>query len=74
MSYKHTAAVWTLELPAVTQHVLHALAYHACELCGLAWPSVPFLAARANLGTTAISDALARLRKAGLIRVHAFPL
>lgn len=73
MSYKHTAAVWTLEIPAVTQHVLHALAYHACELCGLAWPSGALLAAECNLGATAVQAALASLRKTGLLRVHAYP-
>jgi len=73
MPYRHTGAIWELELPALTQHVLHALAWHACEICGLAWPSVPTLAKRANLGATTVRDALERLRKADLIRVHAYP-
>lgn len=73
MSVKHARAVWGLELPALTQHVLHALADHACECCGLAWPSVPTLAAKCNLGATTVREALDRLERAGLLRVHAYP-
>lgn len=53
--------------------VLLCLADRACDECGLAWPGVPYLAERTELGLNRIRAALAKLVEGGFLLVHAYP-
>ena len=64
MSFKHVPEALTLELPPPTKFVAIVMAWHACELCGMAWPGVHTLADETGLGPTRIRQALAELQSA----------
>ena len=53
--------------------VLYVFADVGCDDCGRAWPGVPFIAERTEIGTTRVRKAIAELVEANLLRVHAYP-
>jgi len=53
--------------------VLMALAWHACDSCGLTWVGVEALARDTEMGATTIRKALASLAGLDLARVARFP-
>jgi hypothetical protein len=50
-----------------TKAVLLALAYRACDTCGLAWPGVPWLMGVTEMGDRRVRECLGELTKAGLL-------
>jgi hypothetical protein len=73
VSFVHSRAAWEFPLPAAPKLVLLCYAHHACELCGLAWPSAKTVAARTGLGLTAVRESVDRLVKLGCLKLHAYP-
>ena len=53
--------------------VLAALAFHACDDCGLTWAGVNLLSADTEMGKTRLREALANLVAAGHLRIYRFP-
>ena len=73
MGYRQQAAALKIQLPAGPKNVLNVLAFHACDLCGRAWPGVPTLALETGLSPRAVKDALAELRgRADLLAVYRY--
>ena len=80
VSLAHLTAAWLVPMGgpvgcpgSLTKLVLLALADHACEHCGLAWPGKQKLAEKTLLGPTRIKTALDELAKIGLVTVHKYP-
>jgi hypothetical protein len=63
---------WKIPLRSATKFVLIALADHACDACGLAWPGVPHLIEKTGLADRTIRGALDELLAAGTIRLHGY--
>lgn len=79
MSNLHLRQAWLVPrdgptgVSAPTKLVLLALADHACEECGLAWPGRRLLGQKTLLGPTRIGKAVDELLAVGLVVVHAYP-
>ena len=52
--------------------VLACMADRACDVCGLAWPGIPYLAERTEIPERRVSAHLAALKASGLIAVHGY--
>jgi len=72
MSIPHRGAAWDLEIPPLSKLVLMRLAWHACETCGLAWPSNRTLCLKTGIGETRVRASLDELTAAGHLRIHAY--
>ena len=53
--------------------VLLALAWHACDACGLTWAGRRALVQCTELGETRVKVALGHLTSAGLVVIHRYP-
>lgn len=73
MAIPQVGAAWELELDPITKLVLLRYAWHACEVCGLAWPGVKTLTEKTGLGATAVRKHVDALEHAGWLRLHAYP-
>jgi DNA-binding transcriptional ArsR family regulator len=69
MSIALMTEVWKLDLPATETLVLLAIADHANDPDGLAWPSVWTVACKARLSERQAQRVLRKLRDAGLLEV-----
>lgn len=73
MGFRQQAAALKIQLPPGPKNVLNVLAFHACDLCGRAWPGVPTLALETGLSPRAVKDALAELRdKPELVTIYRY--
>lgn len=73
MSNRHIDAAWQVKLPGRQKLILLALADHACDECGLAWPGIPRLAERTGIGATTLREDVQALTDAGLIEIRRYP-
>jgi hypothetical protein len=73
MSNRHIDAAWQVRLSGRQKLVLLALADHACDECGLAWPGIPRLATRTGIGATTLREDLQALTDAGLLEIRRYP-
>jgi hypothetical protein len=74
MGFRQQAAALKIQLPPSPKNVLNILAFHACDLCGRAWPGVPTIALETGLSPRAVQDALKELRdRPELVTVYRYP-
>ena len=73
MSNRHIDAAWQVKLPGRQKLILLALADHACDECGLAWPGVSRLVKRTGIGTTRLREDLQSLTDVGLLEIRRYP-
>jgi hypothetical protein len=74
MGFRQQAAALRIQLPPGPKNVLNILAFHACDLCGRAWPGVPTVALETGLSQRAVQDALKELReRPELVTVYRYP-
>jgi hypothetical protein len=72
MSVRQSKEAWLVPLPGREKLVLMYMADAACEHCGLAWPGNARLSEMTGLGRTALHEALAELKRMGLLVEHAY--
>jgi hypothetical protein len=72
MSVRQSKEAWLVPLPGREKITLLAMAEHACEHCGLAWPGNSRLAEMTGLGRTALHEALSELKRMGLLAEHSY--
>lgn len=73
MSNRHIDAAWQVKVPGRQKLILLALADHACDECGLAWPGVSRLAERTGIGATTLREDLQALTDAGWLEIRRYP-
>lgn len=73
MGVKYTTWAWELDLATGVKIVMLALADHANDATGLAWPSVPRLMARTGQSERTVQNSLRTLEQTGLIAEEAPP-
>ncbi len=73
MSNRHIDAAWQVKVPGRQKLILLALADHACDDCGLAWPGVSRLTERTGIGATTLREDLQALTDAGLLEIRRYP-
>lgn len=73
MGFGRTRAAFgtTTGLPG-RKAVLVALAYRACDTCGIAWPGVPWIVSVTEMSERAVQGHLAGLADAGLVTVRRY--
>lgn len=73
MGFKHLAVAYRTETGAPSRRaILCALAFRACDSCGLCWPGLGWLMEATEVSERSAQTALAELAKAGLVAVRRY--
>jgi len=74
VGFRQQSAALKVQLPSGPKGVLNVLAFHACELCGRAWPGVALIALETGLMERSVREALVELRRhPELLTVYRYP-